>query len=729
LKSAAAIRPARFTASALFFTLTMQGAMAEDAAPIGCPAPVLAPVVTGYPERSGAPILMDARTFSARVEGGAEARGEVELRRADQRLNTEVLRYDPETRTVTLPEPLVYEDAQIHVEADSARYGFLEEAGEFLNVDYTLTGAAANGSAADIKIDSTRRSFLREPRFTTCPGDRPEWLLSAREVEFRHEQGIGIARNARLEFMDIPFLYLPWMSFPINDQRKSGFLYPHFSSANDNGFEIGVPYYWNIAPNHDATLTPRFFTDRGVMLTGEYRMLTRRTGGVFEFDYLADDDQTGEERYHYRLQHNTAINPRWRGRILMDRVSDDRYFQDFGLSLAQTARQFLRSRAGIDGAGRYWTFSMLADDFQVIDEAVSELSEPYRRLPRIALALDRPLGRTGFQFALDSEAVYFDRNIGVTGARLDLYPRIIWNLERYWGFARTSLGYRQTAYGLDRQGAPGDESPSRGTEIVSLDAGMFFERNLDNGNVQTLEPRIFYLYVPYEDQSSLPDFDSAEFTFGFSQLFHTNRFTGADRQADANQLTLAATTRTLDPETGRERWSLSVGQIFYFDDRRVFLRDAAPEDVDTSPLLAELTWHPLERFTSQLGVQWNWETGKLDVGTLGLDYGSGNGTRVGFEYRFRRDRLDQFDIRYLWQVNPSWRFISRLKYSLDDDELLEAQAGIAYESCCWGIRLVGRRYLRSRFGDERDAIYLELNLKGLGSFGRQPQPMFYDEAD
>jgi LPS-assembly protein len=720
---------ARIPASIFMLAFALPGAHAAEPAPMACPDPVLAPVATQLPDRSTAPVMLDALSFDARAGAGAEARGDVELHRADQYLATEVLRYDPASRTVTIPGPLVYEDARMHVEADSAEYGFMQESGEFHDVAYTLIGAAANGSAANITLDSSRRSFLRKLDFTTCPGENPEWLLSAREVEFRHEQGIGIARKARLEFMDIPILYLPWMSFPINDQRKSGLLYPHASSANDNGFEIGIPYYWNIAPNQDATLTPRFFTDRGAMLTGEYRMLTRRTGGMLEFDYLADDDQTGEKRYHYRLRHNTAINRQWHGQILLDRVSDDRYFQDFGLSLAQTARQFLHSSAGIDGGGRYWTFSMLADDFQVIDEAVSEFSEPYRRLPRVTYVIDRPLGQSGFQFALDSEAVYFDRNIGVTGARIDLYPRLIWNMDRYWGFTRASLGYRQTSYNLDRQGGPGDESPERGTEIVSLDAGMFFERTLDDGQIQTLEPRIFYLYVPYENQNTLPDFDAAEFTFGFSQLFHTNRFTGADRQTDANQLTLAATTRRVDPATGKERWNLSAGQIFYFDDQLVSLGAPVPVDQDTSPLVAEFNWHPLDRFTGRLGLQWDWENSELDLGTLGLDYRSGGGTRVGFEYRFRRDRVDQFDLRYLWPVNTRWTVVSRLKYSLDDNELLEALAGLEYESCCWGLRLVARRYLRSRSGDERDALYLELNLKGLGSFGRQPQPMFYDEAD
>ena len=696
---------------------------------VACPNPAIAPVPQKIPNRAGVPITLSARNFDASSRNQAQASGEVELHRSDQQMETGLIRYLPASKTVQIPGSMIYQDAQVHVQAESAEYSFINEQGLFTDVEYSLVGSTANGTAGEMRLDAGNRSFLREMEFTTCPGESPQWLLSARELELRHEKGYGIARGAKLEFMKVPFLYLPWISFPIDERRKSGFLYPHFSSANDNGFEVGIPYYRNIAPNQDATITPRFFTDRGFMLTGEYRMLSSRSAGSLEFDYLFDDKKTRKNRYHYELNHFTAINRQWRSYVVLDRVSDDQYFQDFGLSLAATARQFLHSRTGVDGGGRYWTFSLLADDFQVIDEAVSAAQEPYRRLPRIAFNMDRPLGNTGFQFALDSEIVGFDRDIGVTGIRSDLYPQLKWGLERHWGFLRTNLGYRYTAYSLDLAGEAGDESPDRGTEIVSVDSGMYFERSSANGRIQTLEPRVFYLYVPYVDQDALPDFDTGPFTFGFAQLFHTNRFTGADRQADADRLTLALTTRSLDVNTGRERWSLSAGQIFYFGDRRVTIGNESPVGIDTSPVVAEFTWHPFTRFTGRLGIQYNWENSELDVGTFGIDFTSRSRSRIGFEYRYRRDRLDQFDIRHYWIVNERWSLLSRVNYSLADSDLLEAQFGIEYENCCWAARIISRRYLRSRFGDERDALYFELNLKGLGSFGRQPPPLFYDEAD
>ena len=719
------------TGLATFLSISFGALAADDpATPLACPDPAIAPVRITQPDRANQPLLLEARSFDAQNPESAEANGDVALQRGDQLFLTEHLRYLPEGQLVEIPGPMIYRDDQVSLSAEQAEYSFLHNKGEMSAVTYQLVGATANGTAEKMSLATGSRSILNHLQFTTCPGTDPEWLLTASELELRHNQGIGIARGAKLEFMDVPFLYLPWISFPIDNRRKSGFLYPHFSNANDNGFEMGIPYYWNIAPNRDATLTPRHFTNRGFMLTGELRNLSRRSASVLEFDYLLDDQVTSRNRYQYTLHHNTAINRKWNSTVVIDRVSDDQYFQDFGLGLAQTARQFLHSRAGINGGGRYWTFSLLADDFQVIDEAVAETSEPYRRLPRIAYNVERPLGATGFQFALDSEVVNFDRNVGVTGIRSDLYPRLEWGMARYWGFLRGSVGYRYTAYELDLNGESGDDSPDRGTQILTLDSGMYFEKTMSSGHVQTLEPRVFYLYVPYENQDHLPDFDSAEFTFSFAQLFHTNRFTGADRQTDANRLTLALGTRSLDPHTGRNRWSLNVGQIFYFQDRQVRLgNQAMPLDIDTSPFLAEFTWHPFTRFTGRIGAQWNWENNELDLGTLGVDYTSERGSRLGFEYRYRRDRLDQFDLRHIWPINERWRFLSRLKYSLEESDLLEAQAGIEYESCCWAMRLISRRYLRSRDGDERNAIYLELTLKGLGSFGRQPPPLFYDEAE
>jgi LPS-assembly protein len=713
--------------------MPFQGAAfaAETENPVlACPGPSLAPMFKKVPNRDTKPVSLQSWQFDAAKTGTAEARDQVELRRADQFLSTEILMYDPESKTVTMPGAVAYKDSILHIAGSSAEYSFLDESGRFTDVDYGLTGSSAKGSAKEILIDSGNQSFLRQLQFTTCPGGKPEWLLTANELELDFEKGMGKARKAKLELFDIPMIYLPYMTFPIDDRRKSGFLYPFISTANDNGFEFSIPYYWNIAPNQDATITPRYFTNRGAMVTGEYRFITRRTGGSVNFDWLPSDKKTRDLRYHYRVGHNARLSQSWSSAVVIDRVSDDEYFQDFANSLASASRQYLRSKAGIYGRGRYWTFSVIADDFQVVDDAVQPFNEPYRRLPRIAFDVDRPLGQQGLRLQMDAELVYFDRSVGATGSRLDILPRIEWNIGTDWGYIRPSAGYRYTSYELDWHGEPGETSPSRGTEIISLDTGMFFERDNGKGRIQTLEPRLFYLYVPYKDQQGLPDFDSAPFTFGFSQLFHYNRYTGADRQSDANQMTFALTTRSINQTAGRELWSLSLGQIAYFETLKVIAaRGGEPLNDSASPFIAEFVLNPTRGLSSRINVQWDWQNSEVDVATFGMTHTAKSGRRLGAEYRFRRDSLDQFDIRYYQPINERWLVLGRLNWSIQDSDLLSAELGFEYDSCCWALRTVAKRFLRNREGDYRDAIYVQLILKGLGNIGRRSAPLFYDLAD
>ena len=706
--------------------------LAQESEPrvIACPGPSLAPMFKKVPDRESAPIMLRSWQFDATQSGPAEAREQVELERADQYLATDLLRYDPDSKTVTMPGQVSYQDSVIHIAGSNAQYNFLDENGHFSAVDYGLTGSSARGNASQITVESGDYSVLRQLQFTTCPGESPEWMLTADELELDFEAGMGKARKAKLEFFDIPILYLPYISFPIDDRRKTGFLYPLISTANDNGFEIGTPFYWNIAPNHDATIIPRYFTNRGAAVTGEYRFITPRTRGRVDFDWLPSDKKTRKLRYHYRFDHQARLSQRWSSAILIDRVSDDQYFQDFANSLASASRQYLRSKAGIYGGGHYWTFSVIADDFQVVDDAVNALNEPYRRLPRIAFNLDRPLGLQGLRLQLDTELVYFDREIGATGSRFDVFPRVEWNIGTNWGYMKPSVGYRYTAYELDWRGLPGETSPDRGMEIVSFDSGVFLEKDKGNGRIQTLEPRIFYLYVPYKNQQALPDFDSAPFTFGFSQLFHFNRFTGADLQSDANQLTLALTTRSISRVSGHELWSLSFGQIVYFEPQRVMptLLDE-PLDDSASPFIAEFVLNPTKGLSSRLAAQWDWQNSEIDVAILGVTHTASNGRRLGAEYRFRRDNLDQFDLRYYQPINERWRVMGRVNYSIQDSDLLSAEAGFEYDSCCWALRMVAKRFLRNREGEHRDALFIQLVLKGLGNFGRRSAPLFYDLAE
>ena len=695
-------------------------AIGEEQAPLVCPPPAPLRIPEASPEAEAGATNIEAASFEARAGEDVRFRDGVRLQQGQQQLETDELIYDPQSGRVRIPGWMLYSGPRFNVDAANATYDTRDQSGRFEAVSYTIPGTTARGSAASVALSDPDHARLERFDFTTCPPEQTDWQLEASSVDMDLEKGVGTARNARLMFKGFPLLYSPWLSFPLDDRRKSGFLYPGFGYSADDGFDISVPWYWNIAPNQDATITARWIEKRGAMLGLEHRFLTPRQAGEFRIDLLPEDRRTQEGRYFGEFDYRFKPAPGWLAALDLQRASDDEYFIDLGSDLRDSAIQFLRSSASLRGSGRYWSMEVLADTFQVLDDSVGPAQEPYRRLPRALLDVDRPLpGR--FRFSFDAEAVYFDRDLGATGARVDLFPRLHYDLVAPGWHIRPAVGLRSTAYELD---GAAESSLTRATPIATVDAGMAFERGLSSGRIQTLEPRLYYLYVPYRDQAGFPEFDTRELTFGFSQLFHYNRFSGPDRQGDANQLTLALTSRLLEAEDGFSRLEASVGQIVYFQDLRVQLDDAVPDRRARSATVAEMTWRPARQLALNAGLQWDDETDETEVARFGLNWQGRDARQVALGYRFRRDRVDQADMRFRYPVNDQLNLIGRVTYSFEENETLEVLGGIEYDSCCWSLRFTAREWIRDRESDKRTAFFVELELKGLGSFGRAPYELF-----
>lgn len=677
----------------------------------------------GLPDRDAA-LPMNIEADDMRAPGDAPMRfaGNVRFSRGDQLLKTEELIYDRETGEVLLPGWLEYSDAVIRMEAANAEYNTEASSGRFEQVRYFIAGAAGAGNASTVEMLDPEHAQVGGFDFTTCDLDDPAWQLKAGHVDLDFERSVGTARNARLEFKGVPILYSPWLSFPLNDQRKSGFLYPQFGSSSDNGIDLAVPYYWNIAPNRDATFTPRLIGDRGVLLGTEFRYLGRRQAGTLHFDYLPDDREADRDRWLGRIRYQAALAPGWSTRLNFNRVNDPDHFLDLGNELESSSIQFLRSDLSLTGRGRNWRLQTTFDTFQVLDRDVLERNEPYDRLPRIVFDGDWPLMRD-LRFRLDSEAVYFERDFGVTGMRIDTLPELALRVVRPGWFLEPSVGLRATAWSLN-DSPSADDSPTRVQPVVAIDAGLVFERPVNDRLQQTLEPRAFYLYVPRRDQDDLPVFDTRELTFSFAQLFQTNRFSGADRQADANQLTLALTSRLLENASGRSLLDASIGQIFLFEDSQAALPGVMTESRSLSATVGEINWHPTDRFLVTAGLQWDPEDNETDVAAFGLRWKGSDARQFQFGYRFRRDRVDQLDVRARYPLTPELNLIGRFGYSFEDDTTLEAMGGVEYESCCWAIRASVRNYVNDRDQGKRTAFFVELHLKGLGSLGRSPYSLF-----
>lgn len=647
-----------------------------------------------------------------RLEGGAVAV------RADQRIAAERMAYDSEAGTFEANGDVRYQDRTITLAAASARGDRDADRTELDEVRYQLIAERGNGTATRATLIGREHSELKAVSFSTCDPDDRDWEIVADEMTLDHERGEGRARGMRLRFKDTTLIALPRAGFPIDDRPRSGFLTPSVGASNAGGLDLRVPYYLALAPNYDLTLAPRVVTDRGAMLGAEARWLTPRQRGQVDFDWMPNDREADRSRYLWRVREQASLAP-WLGFTAdVSRVSDPRYFEDLGDSLATAATAFLYSSAYLDARGDRWWARFGGDDIEVTDPALERVNAPYRRLPRFVGGIERDLGGP-LRFRLDGEWVDFDRPDSVTGQRLDLMPAISAPIERAGWFVRPELAWRYTAW--DLEGTDGPKAPSRSLPIASLDSGLVFDRPLDwfgRASRQTLEPRLYYLRAPFRDQSALPVFDTEELTFGFAQLFRPTRFSGPDRQDDANQASLALTTRVLDDADGGERLRASLGRVYYFDPQRVQLPGVAPTDFAGSAWAGELSFTLDPRW--KLGVA-QLHDPNLDATTLSsvrVQHRFEGGGLVNVDYRYRRANFEQVDATAAIPLDERWRLIGRWNYALDDARTLEAFAGLEFQSCCYAVRALVRHYVRNTEGDTANAIFLELELKGLGSLGR-----------
>lgn len=722
------------------------GRWAGCIAPTGPATPPQPSLVS--PPREGARATIDADTLHHRGETGVTSlRGNVQLNRADQRLDADEMRHDSRSNRADARGAIRYRQRGLRLGADAGSLQLDEDRGEMSNARYLLPETLVQGRARRMQLVNEDVSRIHGATYSTCePGDE-EWMLQAERVRLDQETGTGEAWHARLTVGDFPVLYTPYLNFPIDDRRKSGLLPPTISQSERNGADLTIPYYWNIAPNYDATLAPRYLSQRGLMLNGEFRYLQPSFSGALEGGYLPGDDQAGRDRWQVGMEHRHRFTDRLRGRLDLARVSDDEYFQDFGDSLRTSTTRHLRSRAQLRYDTRSLSGRLEGEVYQTVDADIPRAGRPYRRLPRLTLNHhpgDLPLG---LRWRMDSELVRFDhpaREQRITGSRLDLAPRLSRPFVGLAGFFTPSVTLRHTQYDLDSASDPRsttldtteDESRSRTLPVASLDTGLYFERRFsafDRPLRQTLEPRLFYLYAPEREQSDLPLFDTGEPVPGLFQFYSENRFSGPDRIGDANQLTTGLTSRFLSRETGTEFFRVGVGQIQYFDDREVVLRgEPGPKEERTrSDVIGEARLTLPDGFQASTQVQWNPDAERTDLTGVRLSYRPAPDSIVSASYRARRDamgdlELEQRNISAAWPVHPRWHLLGGWRYSMLEDRTLESFGGLQYRDCCWSVRLVGR-YYQEEASDEPDrSVMLQFQLRGLGSLGDDVQSFLED---
>ncbi len=654
------------------------------------------------------------------LNASSQLTGNVEARQDSQYLRADYADYIHKDAYLRAQGNVLFSDQGLNLSGNLAELYLDSKQARFDKPEYSFAPLHARGAANQIRRPSQDLLILDNATYTTCNPGSNDWLLSANRITLDRETGDGTGHGVVVRFMHIPFMYTPWIRFPIDERRKSGLLAPRVGYSNDSGAELEIPYYWNIAPNLDATLAARYLSKRGAQFKPEFRYLTQNNSGIVNLEYL-DDDDYGDERYFAVLKHQSKLPLHFTGNLDYKKVSDENYFEDLGNSLSIASTTHLERQANLRYSDAYWRFMARVQDYQTLDESITEASRPYRRLPEISLDGRFLDGPAGFDVLWESEWVSFDRDQRVMGDRYDLALTLKRPFVAPGYFLTPAVSWRETGYKLENiEGTAfaSEASPRRGLPVASLDSGLIFERIAANGNsAQTLEPRLHYLYVPFENQADIPLFDTSELDFSFTQLFRNNRFSNADRLADANQLSAALTTRFIDLGDGHQTFSASVGQIFYFEDRKVTLNNTAPIETHRSDLAAELSLNLHDRWLAQAGMLRDTELEQTSRSSVRLRYQSEQNRIINLAHRYRRDDFEQTDLAFAWPLGQRWRILGRWNYDLIEERDLEALAGIEYESCCWTFRVAGRRYLNDSEDEYNESIQAQLILKGLSQIG------------
>lgn len=676
-----------------------------------------------------APEARDPATIDAQsIEGisGLEvtARGGVEFRQGEFQIYADYLKFNREFGRLEA-------DGGVRVAQGADRFF-----GPRLTYDTTdHTGAmdgptfimrrkqTARGGAEKIEFKGRGRYLFSGAHFTTCEPGNDDWRLEASELELDYTDETGVARGARLRFFDVPILGTPYFSFPLENRRKSGLLPPHYAQTTLRGGELTLPFYWNIAPEQDATLTPTFMSKRGEQLKTLYRYLGRSFNGEARLEYLPEDKLLGRSRTGYSVQHEHRFTPALTAKVDMNHVSDDRYFVDLYSDVRQVSTgnlqrdgyvQYARSFSGtgISLQGR-------VQRFQTLQDPLAPIVPPYHRVPQLNLSVTRNDMGGMLDGALPIEYARFTHPFLVEGERSTVNPALSLPLTAPGYFFTPRFGARHARYDLTRA-ATGQ--PARQTVSIpwfSLDTGLVFERGSDwfgERLTQTLEPRLFYVYAPYRDQSQLPLFDTALADFNYAQLFSENRFVGGDRFGDANQITWALTSRLLN-ERGVERLRATLGQRYYFADERVGLTPSATLRTSTeSDWLASAGGRFARDWTFDGTMQYNPRDARTERYGLQLRYQPEIAKVLNFSYRFNRELVRQWDLSGQWPLQGGWYAIGRYNYSLQDRRVLEALGGIEYNGGCWVFRAVAQR-VQAATDVTSKAILFQLEFNGLGQIG------------
>lgn len=705
-------------------------------------SPMLTPVTV--PE-DGLPVYLRALEMISDQQSNLALKGTGNVRRADAVLSGDYLLYDQKTDEVTARgNARLIQNGNVVV-GPGMKYNFDTEKGEVDSPEFWLSnGGAGVGSKAELA--NSNEMTITDVTYSGCPCPDPAWYINASQVDLNYDENEGVARNGVLFFKGVPLLASPYLTFPIRAERKSGFLAPTFATTSQTGFDVTLPYYLNLAPNYDATATLRPMSKRGLQLGGEFRYLSESFNGNLAGTYIKNDNETQTDRWLYSTQHSQSLGRGFYSGWNVSGVSDDDYFNDFSILGVNQASTSALTRTGFVGwANSDWSARVDYSTYQTL----GDITPQYNKVPALSLNGAR-FNQSGFDLQSENAAIWFDRPLnefgqsyGPNGQRLVSYNTVSYPIVRPGWFITPKVGLHATHYETDwyrLAGVDGRQaSNSRVLPISSLEAGMTFERPssfFGLGAIQTLEPRVYYLNVPYRDQSSLPVYDTSLSDFSFAQAFQENIYTGGwDRIANANQLTMALTSRMLDEQSGFERAALSVGQRVYFEDQQVTLPGEVARTDVRSEFLINASAALTDTLSATIDLQYNPYENSWDRTQIVTRFNPKRAASISASYRYQRNPTgtfqpqgqEQVSLSYQWPLTQNVYSVGRVDYSLLTDpqrdavpRVTQAIAGLEYRGdCCWAARVIYQRYAVDP-NQVNSAYFFQLELAGLGQLGQNP---------
>ena len=678
------------------------------------------------------------------LNSGALFSGDVSFSQGERHIAADVATLNQQTQQLTAEGNLIFKDPLLTITADSLEAQMLKNSATLTNAKYWLHGQQVHGEASKLQISENSNLLMSNTNFTTCPPGDESWLLEAEMIKIDSQEEWGEVWNAKLRIGGIPIMYIPYMTVPVSDKRKSGFLFPEFSTSTTNGVEVSTPYYWNIAPEYDLTFTPNVMSNRGLYTKTEFRYLVgEQQAGQFNVEYLDGDRKlkNNSNRFLYHWSHQASINENWRVRSNYTDVSDNNYFNDLNSDVNRSTDNQLTRVGEASYYEENWDVNVKVQDIKILGED----EKPYQVMPQLNYNFRSADFWNSIDFNFSSELTNFRHqdNEFDTATRLHLVPSLIWPIQGPAASLTSEVKLFQTNYrqATDTTTSNLDKTVNRTIPQARIQGQVNFERPMnffDSEFKQTLEPQFQYLYVGYKDQSAIGIYDTAQLQDDYFGLFRDRRFSGLDRIADANQLTLGFTSRVFD-DRNREKMKLSIGQTFFFEDSKILHENTLQEaNKSTSVLAAELDVQVTNDWFVSGSIQHDTETNKNKKGEATLDYRPSAGKLLQFSYRFVPDLINtntnntvditQAGVRASWPITDNLYFVGNVYQDLNESRNIETYTGLQYESCCWAVRFSYHYRIKTNYDDDLSAsvdgreefesgFYLNFVIKGLGGSG------------